>query len=298
MAAGLWGTTGTVRTLYLAGVGAVGVGAARIVVGGAVMLAAAFLASPDGLRRLARRRGDRGLLMTGVVAIAVYQCAFFAAVPRTGVATGTVVALGSAPAFTGLLALAAGGPRPTRRWTAATAGAVLGCALLVLGGRSAGVEALGVGLALLSGLAYAAYSTIAARLITRGEDDRAVAGLLFGAAAVLLLPVLLATSPGWLLTGTGALALAYLGVAATSGAYLLFARGLRTTPVTAAATLTLAEPAVAAVLGVAVLGERLGGAALGGLLLLGAGLLLLVVPERRRAVRAEPNPDDRQTELV
>lgn len=284
LAASLWGTTGTVRTLELAGVSAVGVGTARIVIGGAVMMAVAALGSRAGLRRLlGAGRAAWALLAVGAVCAAVYQCAFFAAVPRTGVATGTVVTLGSAPAFTGLIALCTGGPRPTRRWTVATACAVLGCAALVLGGRSAGVEPLGVALALLSGLSYATYATIVARLIDQGHDDRAAASLLFGAAAVLLLPLLLVSSPGGLLTGSGALSIAYLGVITTAGAYLLYARGLRTTPVTAASTLTLAEPAVAAVLGLAVLGERLGGVALAGLALLCAGLLFLVLPERRRA---------------
>jgi DME family drug/metabolite transporter len=43
----------------------------------------------------------------------------------------------------------------------------------------------------------------------------------------------------------------------TFAAYLLFGLGLRHTSAAAATTLTLAEPAVAAVLGVVVLGERL-----------------------------------------
>ena len=43
----------------------------------------------------------------------------------------------------------------------------------------------------------------------------------------------------------------------TALAYLLYARGLRTMAVTTATTFGLAEPAVAAVLGRTVLGERL-----------------------------------------
>ncbi|WP_165495507.1 EamA family transporter, partial [Actinomadura roseirufa] len=156
-----------------------------------------------------------------------------------------------------------------------------GCAALAGGGRDAGVEPGGIALALLAGLSYAAYATAASVLITRGEDDRAVSGTLFGAAALLLLPVLLANPAGWLLTGPGMLTALYLGVVTTGGGYLLFARGLRGTPATTATTLTLAEPAVAAVLGTAVLGEHLGGLALGGLALLAAGLLVLVAPARR-----------------
>ncbi|OLT31391.1 hypothetical protein BJF79_37330 [Actinomadura sp. CNU-125] len=104
---------------------------------------------------------------------------------------------------------------------------------------------------------------------------------MFGVAAVPLLPVLPFAGPGWMLTGSGALIALYLGVVATGGAYLLFARGLRTTPATAATTLTLAEPAVAAVLGVVVLGEHLGGPAPAGLALLAAALVPMVLPARK-----------------
>jgi DME family drug/metabolite transporter len=284
LAASLWGTTGTVRT-FAEGASALSVAASRIVIGGAVLLVlAACTRRGAGLRRLLGDRRNLPLIGAGAVAIAVYQTAFFVAAGRTGVAVGTVVTIGSAPAFTGVLGLLTRRARPTGRWAAATAGAVAGCALLIGGGRDAGVEPAGIALALLSGLSYAVYATIASVLIGRGEEDRAVAGALFAAAAVPLLP-LLSSGSGWLLTGQGALIALYLGVVTTGGGYLLFARGLRTTPATTATTLTLAEPAVAAVLGVALLDERLGAAALAGLALLAASLVVLIVPARWRTRR-------------
>ncbi|SNS17491.1 drug/metabolite transporter, DME family [Actinomadura meyerae] len=279
LAASLWGTTGTVRT-FAEGASALSVAASRIVIGGFVLFVlAACTRRGAGLRRLLGNRRNLPLIGAGAVAIAVYQTAFFVAAGRTGVAVGTVVTIGSAPAFTGVLGLLTRRARPTGRWAAATAGAVAGCALLIGGGRDAGVEPAGIALALLSGLSYAVYATIASVLIGRGEEDRAVAGALFAAAAVPLLP-LLPSGSGWLLTGQGALIALYLGVVTTGGGYLLFARGLRTTPATTATTLTLAEPAVAAVLGVALLDERLGAAALAGLALLAASLVVLIVPAR------------------
>ncbi|GGP90927.1 DME family drug/metabolite transporter [Actinomadura coerulea] len=282
LAASLWGTTGTVRT-YADGASPYSVAAIRIIIGGLVLLAlAASTRRGAGLRRLLADRRNLALVGLGAAAVTVYQTAFFVAVERTGVAVGTVVTIGSAPVFTGVIGLLAGRSAPTGRWTLATAGAVAGCALLVGGGRDAGAEPLGIGLALLSGLSYGGYATVASVLITRGEEDRAVAAALFGAAAVPLVPVLIAGPAGWLLTGSGALIALYLGVVTTGGGYLLFARGLRTTPATTATTLTLAEPAVAAALGTVLLGERLGGAALGGLVLLAASLVVLVAPARRR----------------
>jgi drug/metabolite transporter, DME family len=280
LAALLWGTTGTARTFAPAGTSPVAVGAARIILGGALLLALASRSA--GLRLLARRGpATWGLLVMGALCVAVYQTAFFAAVASTGVAVGTVVTIGSGPAFAGLLSRLTGQARPSRRWLLATAVAVAGCGLLVSGGRSAGADPAGVALALLSGLGYASYATIASRLIARGEDDRSVMGVLFGGAALLLLPVLVGGRVTWLFTGSGLLVTLYLGAVTTGFGYILYARGLRSTPVTTATTLTLAEPAVAAVLGVFVLGEHLGPVALSGLALLAAGLLLLMLPARR-----------------
>jgi drug/metabolite transporter, DME family len=169
----------------------------------------------------------------------------------TGVAIGTVVAIGSAPVLTGLISKLTGGGALTRRWMLATACAVGGCAVLVSGGRAAGVNLGGVGLALAAGLCYSCYAVAAARLISRGTGARAVMGALFGGGAVVLAPVLAATSTGWLLSARGLAVTVYLGVVTTVVAYLLYGRGLRTVPAPAAVTLGLAEPLVAALLGLA-----------------------------------------------
>jgi DME family drug/metabolite transporter len=119
---------------------------------------------------------------------------------------------------------------------------------------------------------------VAARLITGGMSERAVMGGLFGGGAVLLLPVLLAGPVGWLLTAPGAAVALHLGVVTTVVAYLLYARGLRTVPAPVAVTLGLAEPAVAALLAVLVLGERLTATAVTGIILIGVALAVLAVP--------------------
>jgi DME family drug/metabolite transporter len=72
-------------------------------------------------------------------------------------------------------------------------------------------------------------------------------------------------------------------------AYVLFARGLAVVPVTSAATLSLAEPLTAGLLGVLVLGERLGVAALlGAVLMLGGLALASVGREAPKNGRQEP----------
>ncbi|WP_460367914.1 EamA family transporter, partial [Actinocorallia lasiicapitis] len=143
-------------------------------------------------------------------------------------------------------------------------------------GGGGDADPLGIGLALLAGLTWAIYGSCVAALIRRGHGERQVAGATFGLAALLLLPVFAAGSTGWILTAPGLTVALYLGVITTAGAYLLYVRGLRTVPVATAMTLTLAEPAVAALIGLAFLGEHLTPAGWTGLLLVAASLALLV----------------------
>ncbi|MFB7473482.1 DMT family transporter [Kitasatospora sp. NPDC056184] len=282
-AAVLWGTTGTAGSLAPAGAPAAAIGCAGLVLGGLLLLLSDRTA--HSLPRTCTPR-ERRLLLLGALAVAGYPLTFYPAVARTGVAVATVIALGSAPVLTGLLAWLTGGPRPTARWACATATAVLGCALLVLGPRLGGgatpTDLAGVLLAALAGLSYAAYSLVGGRLIARGHPSAGVMGAMFGAAAVLVLPVLLIGDPHWLAAPRGLLVVLHLGVVTTFLAYRLFGRGLRHTSAQTATALTLAEPAVAAVLGVTALGERLPAASWSGLAVLTLALAVLTAPLPRR----------------
>ncbi|MEU9887134.1 EamA family transporter [Sphaerisporangium sp. NPDC051011] len=285
-AAVLWGTAGTAGTLALAGpADPIALAAARLVIGGTVLAAVSV--------RPARRLLARGRtlpLALAAAAAAAYQLCFFGAVTRTGVAVGTVVAIGSGPVFTGLLSWAYDRRRPGRRWALATAAAVAGCAALVSGGEAVGVDPLGVLLALAGGLLYAFYAVAASRAIAAGAPSNAVMAVMFGGAAVVMLPILLWRGIAWLGEPHALLAAVYLGCVTTALAAFLYGRGLRATPVARAATLTLAEPAVAALLGLAVLHERLTAVSWAGLALLGAALVVVARPDPARPEPSGPVP--------
>ena len=227
----------------------------------------------------------RGALLGAAVGVAAYQLSFFAAVDDTGVAVGTVVALGSAPAIAGLLERLLGGAALTGRWAASTALATVGVVLLVLAGSDARVSLLGVVLALGAGASYAAYTVGSKRMLDAGHAPEAVMARTFGAGALLLSPFLLVAGGGPLAHGDGLLLALYLGAVPTAFAYVLFARGLRRIAAAEAATLTLAEPLTAAALGALVLGERPGTLAVAGAALVLGGLAVLAVPTRRRRER-------------
>ncbi|WP_306367931.1 DMT family transporter [Nocardiopsis sp. CC223A] len=282
-AAVLWGTTGTAATLGASHAPAAAVGSAGLVLGGFLL----FLTG-RGARSLIGRSdpATRRALALGAVAVAGYPLTFYPAVAEAGVAVATVITLGSSPVFSGLLAWWADRRRPDLRWTVATAAAVAGCAVLVLGSEGGGadpVRPLGVLAALAAGFSYSAYALIAERLIRRGHGSSAVMGALFLGGGLLALPVVAALGAGWLATGSGAAVALYLAVFTVFCAYRLFGQGLRHTPAVVATTLTLAEPAVAALLGVLVLHERLAPASWTGLgvLVLGLAVLRAPAPGRR-----------------
>ncbi len=271
-AAALFGTTGTAQALGPDAAPAT-VGAARVAVGGALLLLYAVL---NG--ELRARPWDMRLVAVSGLAVGIYQVSFFSAVSRTGVAIGTIVALGSAPALTGLLGRLFRGERPGRRWAVATTLATAGSALLVVGGGSIGVDPVGVLLALVAGLGYAVYTLVGKSQLDAGHPPTAVMATAFATGALVLAPVLLLGDTGWLAKPSGLALAAYLGVFTSALAYVLFARGLQALPSATVVTLTLAEPLTATMLGVAVLGERPSLLAFMGAVLVLSGLATLARP--------------------
>ncbi len=270
-----FGTTGTAQALG-PDAAPVTVGAVRIAVGGLLLLAVAR-AVPAAAAAWPRR--ELGAI---ALAVALYQLAFFAAVDRTGVAVGTIVALGSAPAIAGVTGRLIDGQPLTGRWAGATALACAGVLLLVLGGGGASVDPAGVVLAVASGTGYATYAVLAKRLLRLGHAPERVMAASFSLGAVLLAPVLVLGDVSWLATGDGLALALFLGAIPTALGYVLFARGLRHLTPGEAATLTLAEPLTATGLGVLALGERPGTVAAAGAALVLAGLLVLAAPVRAR----------------
>lgn len=267
LSATLWGTTGTAQALGPDASSPLTVGALRLLVAGVVLgavAAATRRASSGTLRRPATA--------AAAAAMAAYQPLFFTAVDRTGVAIGTLVAIGSAPLFAGALQRTVEGHRPTTRWLWTSGLAIAGLALLMGSGDQ--IDPMGVALALGAGFSYAVFATAVGRLTSVAATTSMA--VVFGLAAVLLLPSMAGRSLVWVAEPAGVATVLWLGIMATAAAYLLFATGLRTTPVSSAATLSLAEPVTAVALGLLVLGERPGPVALAGAALIAVALVALI----------------------
>jgi drug/metabolite transporter, DME family len=274
-AAVLWGTTGTSQALMPADSSPLVVGALRLLVGGSALLGLSWLRGSLSLR-------DMPVLpiVAAGGCVALYQVCFFWAVARTGVAAGTIVGIGSAPIFAGLLDWLFRRQQPGQRWYLSTLMAISGCILLVVSTGDVQIDSLGICLALAAGCAYASY-TLLAKTILPGRSSENVTALIFSVGALLLLPILIGADLRWLGEVRGWLLVLHLGLITTALSYWLFTRGLAAVPVATAVTLSLAEPMTAGLLGVLVVGERLSAPAWCGLLLILTALIVLVWPQRR-----------------
>ncbi|MEO6350519.1 MAG: EamA family transporter [Candidatus Limnocylindrales bacterium] len=269
----LFGTTGTAASFVPASAGPVAIGAARVVIGGfGLLLALPFL---GGRRAQAIRLWRTRLGLAAGLATALYQLAFFAGVSLVGVALGTLVTIGSAPIIVGLLSWVALGERPTIGWWTSTAICLTGLALLTFDGSGQeGVVIGGLVFALVSAVAYAAYTVASKQIMRGGVGSTEAMASAFGLGAVVLVPVLIFSGAAWLATPEGLVVALWLGLITTAIAYVLFGRGLRELPAGPVTTLVLAEPLVATLLGVGLLGETLGTLGVVGLMLVASGLAL------------------------
>ncbi|MFD6278595.1 DMT family transporter [Streptomyces sp. NPDC060209] len=291
----LWGTTGTAATLA-PDVGPLAIGAVAMGLGG---LLQALIAAPQISRHASRLRDQRGTVLLGAASVAVYPLAFYSSMHLAGVAVGTVVSIGTAPLASALIERTVDGRRLTRRWTAAATLGLLGTILLCVAEAADGTRQtsvsntlLGIVFGLVAAATYALYSWAAHRLITRHIPSRAAMGAVFGLGGLLLLPVLVATGAPLVASWSNAAVGAYMSLVPMFAGYILFGWGLAHVPASTATTLSLLEPAVAAVLAVVVVGERLPSAGWLGIALVGACLAVLTTPTpaRRRSHQQLRNP--------
>ena len=286
----LWGTTGTSLALSPYEGSALGFGAARATLTGAVLLAlalwrpgpAAFRAAFRGTRR-GGGVGDRSVriaLVLGAACTAVYQLCFFVATAHTGVVVGTLTAIGSAPLFAGLIGLLTGA-RPTRSWAVATVVGLAGLTLLIGGGGGARLNPLGVAAGLAAGAGYAAYTWCSRRLLDAGTAPQVVLAVFFAGGALLVAPLALPDAIRWVTHPAGAVTVAYVGLVATVLPYLMWIRGMATTPPALATTLNLTEPLTATLLGALVLHEPFTAPVAIGAALIAVGLLIALTNRSR-----------------
>ena len=271
----LWGTTGTAQTFMPQTVHPLAVGASRLAVGGFALLIIML-----ALRKIDFRNWPWKATILSALAMAVFQYCFFTSIRLTGIAIGTVVAIGSAPMFSGIIEWLILKKRPTRIWVTATSLAIVGCVLLFSNKEGLVVNPVGVSLSLFAGLLFAFYTLFNKEVLEKAEAIPTVA-VIFSVSAIMLMPFLFIFETEGLFTLPGISTMIYLGIATTSVAYILFSAGLKHIPSSSAVTLSLAEPLTAAMLSVLVVGERLDLISWTGIALLLGGILVLTLSGRK-----------------
>jgi drug/metabolite transporter, DME family len=287
-AAATWGTTGAaVDIVYRSSeLGPLAVSFWRFLSGMALLIAARVIRPARTAPRTRPPLRRRVLLFTGTgVGLAVLQTAYFAAVQHTGLAVGTIVALGAAPLFTAAGGRLFLGERVGRAGLLAVASALAGLAILVLGNQQGAVHRLGVGMALLSAAGYAV-ANVLGRWTGRhgaGEDSYTLTVWAFAVGAAVTLPFACGEGlvPHTAHPARVVLLMVYVATVTTALAYPLFFAGAGAVRAATASVVMLIEPVSATVLAVLFLGERLTGATvLGGALLITAIAGLAVAESR------------------
>jgi inner membrane transporter RhtA len=225
---------------------------------GVVMLRLVFGATAIALVWRPRIRSGsrgRGLLLIGAFAatLASMNLAFYGAIER--IPLGIAVTL----EFVGPLAVAILGSRRLLDfvWVGLSAAGIV----LLAGAGEGSVHLLGVILALVAGGFWASYIVLGARVgrIYPGPSGLAVAMSL---AALLVAPVGIASGGSELLSGRVLIIGAAIGVLSSAIPWSLEIEALRRLPTHTFGVLMSLEPALAALAGLAILGQRLGPAEL------------------------------------
>lgn len=225
---------------------------------GVVMLRLVFGATAIALLwrpRIRNGSGRRGLLLIGAFAatLASMNLAFYGAIDR--IPLGIAVTL----EFVGPLAVAILGSRRLLDfvWVGLSAAGIV----LLAGAGEGSIHLLGVILALLAGGFWASYIVLGARIgrIYPGPSGLAVAMSL---AALLVAPLGIASGGSELLSGRVLIIGAAIGVLSSAIPWSLEIEALRRLPTHTFGVLMSLEPALAALAGLAILGQRLGPAEL------------------------------------
>jgi len=281
-------TTGFASALVVAdGASVLAVGAVRMLIGGAA------LAAWCAFRGILPERGGWTArdLLPPTLALAAYQLLFFKGTNAAGVALGTVMSIGISPIAVAILNWIVNAEKPARAWYPATAVALLG--LVLLNWTDGAADRLRSLLPSIgAGFAYAVYMVFSKPLLRFAPETGIMAVCLL--CGLCLSPFLFLSPMHWLASGTGIAVALDLGLVTAALAFTLLLGGLRTTPAPTAATLGLAEPLCAAMLGFLCLHEAVTPQAVAGIAcLMGGALILSLWPSSCNSLNNRPKIHNR-----
>jgi len=266
-----FGTTGTAQQLGAKTISPLAVGSARLLCGALFM----FIFWKFTSQQKEKPKIPGVGLFVSALGVGGYQLAFFSSVRMTGVATATLIALGTSPIFTGVISFIHARTKLGFRWIRATVITTIGITLLSGAHGFAAMRPGGVVMALLAGFSFALFNVSSKSLLIQGIASSYLMARIFLLASLLIFPILFTANPRWLITSHGAITVIWLGLVPTAMAYFLYSFGLHRVTAHTASTLVLAEPATATILAAFVLHESLSIESLIGIAFVALGLIHL-----------------------
>lgn len=271
----LWGTSGTAQTFIPVTVDPFIIATLRLAIGGFVLFFILII-----FNKIKFKGWPWKATIGAAIILALFQYSFFTSVRLTGVAIGTVVTIGSAPLFAGILEWVILRKLPPKKWFIATFFSIIGSLLLFLNKELLILNTTGIIVGLGAGFLFASYTFMNKKILENVGAIQMVA-VVFSISALILSPFFFAFNKEGLLTTEGILAILYIGIFTASIAYVLFSIGLKKISASSATTLSLAEPLTAALLGVFIVGEDLNMTAWIGISFLLGGILIITLGRKR-----------------
>lgn len=248
----LFGTAGTAITFAPSGASTGALGVARLLFGALFLIAILPLIGGDRKRLWGLVRHP--LVWVMAFFSAAFQPLFFGATERSGVALATLITVGSIPIFTGIVSWILLREKIVLSWLAATLLAIVG--LVIRSWEEVEFQNLtGPVMALGAGLSVAFYLNAAKLELRKGDHEMELPAMAYLLGTIFLIPFLFGEPLDWLLEPAGIAVALYMGIVTMAMANYFQISGLKNLPPGPTATLSLADPLTATVLGVLILSE-------------------------------------------
>ena len=295
----LWGTSGTIASLFPHSASTLSIAAVRLVIGSLALLIMLMI-EKRSLPFAHSPRLPLPLLVISAIGMAITQVALFLSVRLAGVTVATMIFIGSSPLFGGVLSFLLRKERQTLSWMVSSIIVACGCLGMAFSeslGNGSSIDQsqllLGSMIAMSAGLGWALVGNCIKALhayVSPLESSTIV----MLAGAVVLIPLAFFEGFGWL-SQPGSLWVALsLGIVSAAMPYLLFSLGMKRIPVAHAFLYGLIEPITASLLGVLLLKEHLNGTGVIGYSLVLIGLVLFsvwaAVADRMQVKRMASSP--------
>lgn len=274
----LWGTIGPVISLFPEGV-SFQYSAFRSGVGSLILW---LIVASSSAKTRYTKKDIKPILVAGLGSGGFLP--FFAlGFERTGVAVASVIAIGLAPIFVGIISWIIYKKQPGKSWLIGTVLGVSGITALNWPGRDAAINFAGIGFAALAAFAYS-WQAIGMSELSKRHSPFQVVAPAFTVASLIQIPLTFGMSYEFLLDPILFLGSLYGAIATLALAYSFFAFGVHRIGPANAVTVGLMEPITAALLGVTILGEKISLLGFLGICLVLIGIFIVGRPRKSENV--------------